>query len=404
MFLRSLCVGVADGVWRTGINEVLDEEWDHGGNFDRRNGGGNNSNNGVEPLSYKDWKGVSMVVRKLGKSMWGDFSQCDQDWKPLAIEHSAFEKIWSAESTLRLGEEFLVACIWKLHHYGHALMDHVFPVFVLMDYFANRGFQEASFSNSRILTTYNISNPTAFVDGEITSDFLGWLAPTTPLVDLLKNAASINKSFVCFESMILGLKRSGVMENKDILKGAYQNFRDFILKKNLPQFYLLPKRSNLPCKVLLSHREIGKRGLINEQDVFNTVKSVVGLCEMVVADFSLYSIKEQVSLVADTTVFVALTGSGAHNMIWLPDGGISVSLIHPAQYHVNSPICASSITLNCQEVRTTFPPDAIVPEDILQRMNVDVLCDLDDLEKKLVAALRWRKIFVSQNDLLFFLR
>jgi hypothetical protein len=53
------------------------------------------------------------------------------------------------------------------------------------------------------------------------------------------------------------------------------------------------------------------------------------LCTVKVAAFDDIPILEQVSLVANATILVHVTGSASHHFIWLPDGAASVSIVHP---------------------------------------------------------------------------
>jgi hypothetical protein len=52
-------------------------------------------------------------------------------------------------------------------------------------------------------------------------------------------------------------------------------------------------------------------------------------CTVRVATFDNIPIIEQMRLVANATIFIHVSGSVSHHFIWLPDGGASLTIVHP---------------------------------------------------------------------------
>ncbi|CAF1341401.1 unnamed protein product [Adineta steineri] len=157
--------------------------------------------------------------------------------------------------------------------------------------------------------------------------------PVLNFGNLVNQGKKYGKSHICFDRMIVGYRLQTPLEVAHNLahleNGDLARYRDAI--KTLHGLPLKVNMSAGACIALLVQRGSDRR-LIPEsiKTIVETLRERT-LCTVKVATFEGLPIVEQVRLVATATVFVSVSGSGAQQFIWLPDGAVSLIIIHPQQ-------------------------------------------------------------------------
>jgi hypothetical protein len=156
--------------------------------------------------------------------------------------------------------------------------------------------------------------------------------PVVNLVNLMEEARLNGKFYLCFERLIIGYRLQSALQYAHNLAhledGDVARFRDAV--KNLHKLPLQVNMSAGVCIALLIQRAGGRRIVPESEKQIVEMLRERTLCTVKVATFDGIPMLEQVSLVANATILVHVTGSGSHHFIWLPDGAASLSIVHPS--------------------------------------------------------------------------
>jgi hypothetical protein len=157
-------------------------------------------------------------------------------------------------------------------------------------------------------------------------------------------------SYLCFEDVVVGVKKLAVDDwlrsmNRNSLADArfnrYHDFRDYVFVRQK----IKPKLSKL---AVLVFRESTKRGFTNVDNITALMKITLGPSwEVKGAFMGSLSIDEQVRLLSQTAIYIAVPSSESHMAMFMPDGAVSVTVRHPNHHNVNSHLCAMSPALHC---------------------------------------------------------
>jgi hypothetical protein len=127
---------------------------------------------------------------------------------------------------------------------------------------------------------------------------------------------------------------------------------------------------------------------LNEDEALEGIQSLLG-SEYTVLMLSLEGpLLKQVKLLAQTAYFISLAGSGSHQMMWLPNGAVSITIAHPYHNDVKAGICSKSTRVLCLKSPSSYPNGTALPAGDLEcrRAQFPVVANLSALEGQLKLA------------------
>jgi hypothetical protein len=220
--------------------------------------------------------------------------------------------------------------IW-VDHFGHALMDQVFPAFLTMKTFG-------------LTTNRSHDNVDVVLIGDARTHYKWAL----PLSNLIGNSHTIHdlrrasdSGIVCFNDAVVGMKRNSVNHAnfQDTKLGDYQAFRDFVLSGK-------PFLANdcSPRNLIVVFKKLAnRRRLMNLDVLVQRITSFFGTqWDVQVKVMETLSLEEQICLVSSARVHVSVASTESHFAMFLPNGGVSIVMMHPLHEDVNKAICDTS--------------------------------------------------------------
>ena len=286
LFSRSLCYNINSAVWE------------------------------ASSLPFSNWSGVSL--RSRGE-IRVDY-RCNNLFVPKLHPTPVDNNIYWINGTN------VLSCIW-VSVFGHIFLEMMLPAWMAMRTLADR----LHFSDQNItyiLDDDNCGCPLAAPSFSLLSN-----KPVLQFGNLVNEGKQSGKSHICFDRLIVGSRLQTPLEFSHnvahLENGDLARYRDAI--KTLHGLPLQVNMSAGACIALFVQR--GYDRLIIPESIQETVEILRErtLCTVKVASFDGIPIVDQVRLVATATIFISVSGSGAQQFIWLPDGGVSLIIVHPQQ-------------------------------------------------------------------------
>jgi hypothetical protein len=289
LFSRSLCYNINSAVWET------------------------------SSLPFSNWSGVSLRSRGALPREASDDSKCNDPFLPKLYSTPADNNIYWINGTN------VISCLW-VTVFGHILLEMMLPAWMSMRTLAD----QLPFSDQNI--TYIMDDRRGVPLGPPSFSLLSH-QPVLHFRNLVNEGKQRGKSHVCFERLIVGYRLQSPLEYAHnvahLQNGDLARFRDYV--KTLHGLPLTVNMSAGACVVLFVQRGSDRRIIPESVKVVAEILRERTLCTVKEASFDGISIVEQVRLVASATIFVSVSGSGAQQFIWLPDGAASLIIIHPQQ-------------------------------------------------------------------------
>jgi hypothetical protein len=219
----------------------------------------------------------------------------------------------------------VLSCLW-VTVFGHILLEMMLPAWMAMRTLADH----LHFSDQNI--TYILDDrrgcPLAAPSFSLLSH-----KPVLKFNNLVNEGKKYGKSHICFDRLIVGYRLQSPLEFAHnvahLENGDLARWRDSI--KILHGLPLQVNMSAGACVALLVQRGYDRRIVPESEKEIVEILRERTLCTVKVATFDGIPIVDQVRLVASATIFVSVSGSGAQQFIWLPDGAASLIIVHPQQ-------------------------------------------------------------------------
>jgi hypothetical protein len=289
LFSRSLCYNISSTGWET------------------------------SSLPFSNWSGVSLRSRGSLLRDSPDDSRCNGPFVP---------KLHSPpvdNNTYWINGTNVLSCLW-VNVFGHIFLEMMLPAWMAMRTLADH----LHFSDENI--TFILDDrrgvPLAFPTFSLLSH-----QPVLNFAELVNEGRRRGKSHICFDRLIVGYRLQSSLEFAHnvahLENGDLARYRD-----SIKTLHGLPLRVNMSagaCVVLLVQRLRDRKIVPESEKQIVEILRERTLCNVKVATFDGISILDQVRLVASATVLVLVSGSGAHQFIWLPDGAAAVLIVHPQQ-------------------------------------------------------------------------
>ena len=324
------------------------------------------------------------------------FDSCDEPFLPRSVGRKAFENILreQADRIAIHHRPVILLCVW-LHQFGHSLLDFLYPAFELWKTFQTDDEDLVIFSDFDEMAV--VGDPWVTYQS---LELLGKVANFRWVVHQLQQRNNVD--YFCFDRLLVGLKRHGVYDSADVPENGHRHFRNYILQKiGMPESSQSMDGTDTQgadnalttCRAVYVQRT-EKRRLLNEADVVETIQRTLGTsCTVESVDFNRnMTLIDQIRYVSSATWLISLAGSGSHQMLWLPDGAVSLVILHPFHHDkdVNKVICDHMTTILCLQSESVVPDGVDVPEDPMARKNVDVNAKLSELEAAIVRGMQRR--------------
>lgn len=324
----------------------------------------------TETLPYHNWLGVSKNVQRMGSNDFGQFDGCDNPFLPKIIKDNHDDTPF-----VSLSGTYLYLCVW-IHHFGHNLMDHLYPAFDLIQAMAKNNTGVTLLIDPRIKT--EVSTPS------LTMDILSVLGTVRSVQEVSQWAESIGMKRVCFERFLVGMKRTGVTSHQDIPEGGYSMMRDFVYNR------LGIKNSREGCKFMLVKRS-GSRAISNAEVLLQELRSLLpGHCTIEHTDFS-GAFADQIRHVASLNGIISVASSGSHQMMWLPDGAFSLVIEHPFHADTNRKVCENVQNVLCLRAPSNISDAAAAaPHSLSERMALPLIADVEEVLRQFRIGLSWQ--------------
>lgn len=312
-------------------------------------------------IPYQGWTNVSRNVLNMGRK---PFDSCDSPFVPQLIDPSNSSSLLdqAIEDGLLLAGKTIYVCMWIMH-FGHALMDMLYPSFELLKTFG--------YDNVTILVDYD---PKMVGGANISNVQLLSLLGNVIHLEQLKSSQP-----ACFQDFLVGMKQHGIYGNKDHFGEGYTEFRDYVFSRNGISV------SQVACKISVVSRENDRR-LINEEALlFSLEKQFSSDCTIKKLIFEHMALIDQIKEISDTTIMISVAGTGSHHAIWLPDNGTDILLLHPGNINVNLKICQHS-KHKCFRSQTYLEDGPVNPNSQVEfedQKAADVFCNVQDIIAKI---------------------
>lgn len=329
----------------------------------------------AESLPYEDWRGVSRAVKRIGSGVFGRFDGCDDPFLPEIKRHQEENE----SPSVFLSGTYVYLCVW-IHHFGHSMMDHLYPAFDLIQTMAERGGKEVT-----LLVDPQIR--TSAAPQALTMDILSVLGPVRTVQEMSHWAQEKGIDRVCFEKMLVGMKRTGVSSHDDVPQGGYNAMRNFVYGR------LGIKNASVKkaCSFILVNRAVGSRVISNAgillQELTNALPSH---CAVDHIDFD-GAFADQIKKIASTSGIISIASSASHQMIWLPDGAFSLVIDHPFHNDTNSMVCKKMHNVLCLRARSTVADETDIPDDLSGKMSLSVVADVSEVLRQFRIGLSWQR-------------
>ena len=287
-----------------------------------------------DPDAAAAWKGVSYssyIGTHLGRGWNGPLLY---NTGPSFRPSSEYRPQTSPVSFDIVAQPTLIVWVW-VDHFGHQLVDMIFPAFMALHSFGLGRNQSLEDVNILLIgdvkTHYHWAHSTAGLIGK----------PIT--VQELKRQT--DSEIVCIPNAIFGIKLHSIDPccRGDIRPGDYQLFRDYVLSSA----HLRGAR-RLPLVLYFKKSDAWtgeRRRIVNVAPMLDVVAEFFNeasgwnIQQRVMEDLTL---PEQIELVSTASMHIAIVSTESHFAIFLRDGGVSVSILHPRHVDVNAGICDSS--------------------------------------------------------------
>jgi hypothetical protein len=297
------------------------------------------------------WRGVSYSSYREAHRGRGWNGPLLFNTGPTFLLSSTYRPAASPISFDIVAQPTLILWIW-VDHFGHQLVDMVFPALMAMHSFG--------LGRNQSLEDVNI-----LLIGDVKTHY-HWARSTAGLigkpVTIQELRRQTDSDIVCIPDAIFGLKLHSIDPccRADVRAGDYQLFRDYVLSS--AQFRGIRRR---PLVLYFKKSDVWtgeRRRIVNVApmlevvDEFFNPHSGWNVQQRVMEDLTL---PEQIKLVSTASMHIAIVSTESHFAIFLPDGGVSVSILHPKHVDVNSGICDSSQgRITCMTVSSTCAASA----------------------------------------------
>jgi hypothetical protein len=268
-------------------------------------------------LPFSNWSGVSLRSRgSLFRDSPG-VSRCNGPFVPKLHSTPVNNNIyWINGSNV-------LSCIW-VPVFGHIFVEMMLPAWMAMRNLADR--LHFSDQNITFILDDRCGAPRAFSTFSLLSH-----QSILNFADLVNEGRRRGKSHICFDRLIVGYRLQSSLEYAHNV--AHLENGDLARYRNsIKTLHGLPQQVNMSagaCVALLVQRFHNRRIVpASEKQIIEILRERT-LCNVQVATFDGVPILDQVRLVANATILVLVSGSGAHQFIWLPDGAASLVIVHP---------------------------------------------------------------------------
>ena len=273
----------------------------------------------ISSSPFSNWSGVSLRSRG---SLFRDSSSdavCNNPFVPKFHSTPVNNNIYWINGTNAL------SCIC-LTVFGHIFLEMMLPAWMAVRTLADH----LHFSDQNVTFILDDRRGTSLA---FQSFSLLSRKPVLNFVDLVNEGRKNGKSHVCFERLIVGYRLQASLEYAHNIahleNGDLARYRDAI--KTLHGLPLQVNMSAGVCVALVIQRPNDRRIVLESEKEIVEILRERTLCTVRVATFGGISIVDQVRLVASATILVSVSGSGAQQFIWLPDGAASLVIVHPQQ-------------------------------------------------------------------------
>ena len=284
-------------------------------------------------LSGESWTGVRYTPYYSSRDYPGmglagnNMSGYGSHFKPTTI--SNFDEKFK-NSILVKGWSMLLF-VW-IDHFGHVLMDQLFPLFQSIQTFGG------DVNNSNIFLVSDIKKSKL----EFSFKLSKLLASTELFVDLIE---SVEENVICFEDFVVGLRQQSINPccNVDLVPHGYSLFRDAVFSHNS----ITP---HLTKQIIICIRR-KNRIIKNIDDVVTHARLLFGPQWVIrVQIMENLSVLNQILLMSKTSLLITVASTESHFAIFLPTNAVSVVVLHPHHDDVNKYVCLYTPQVHCLTV------------------------------------------------------
>lgn len=266
-----------------------------------------------------------------------------------------------------------------MNHYGHKLVDALFPAFRGLSRWGSASHKEnILFDSCRESEQYLPLWETVSGRGR-------------PPLSLLNPPFSTARMVTCFRRLITGPAMTGLY-GQDIDDGDFERFRDHVVTAiGLP----LPSH-NERLAICIVNR-LSSRRLLNLDSLVSLLQNANAPATWPMSIRVVYLEQldplKQVAFIYSCNILIGVIGSGMHQALWLPPGSVVVDIMHPYHEYANVYICQRFRSIFCtvsEGAVAVSRNGSAVPASVTgPDGSLDLIADPLSLLRALTSGLAW---------------